>query len=159
MRIFSEVSSDFLDTETGKIAIDGYFPGDEAGVTVAWVDKNGVITMGDNSQPQYLGCELVLDELSAVITLQLLSRKLVVKPVIKAQSKKEFAGEVANVLTELASLSKKLNMCWENDHNFKIDLNEQLTDKYPFPESFEEMDHLIQEWVSQANKNLSHVKE
>lgn len=65
--IFEEVRSDYVDSETGETAIDGYLPDSEQGVVVAWVNSSGSFRLGDHAEVRFLFCPRFQEALRDVI--------------------------------------------------------------------------------------------
>lgn len=70
-QIFKDVSNDYMEDGTGRIAIDAYMSDDGDGVIVAWVEKNGLVVPGEHSSPVHLTCSLVQEKIREAVIDQL----------------------------------------------------------------------------------------
>lgn len=74
-RIFKDVLNDYMEDETGRIAIDAYRTGEDdpngEGVVVAWVERSGRVVAGEHSDPSNLACDLVQEKILEAVLFQL----------------------------------------------------------------------------------------
>lgn len=70
--------------------------------------------------------------------------------------KTNYLNKVKKALEVFKNSYDELNTLWSEDHNYDLDLNDFLTDDYPFEHSFDEIN--ISDWVdnsiSDINDNL-----
>lgn len=68
------------------------------------------------------------------------------------EDQKTFMFEVEDALIEFTNAYRRLENLWMNDHNHNVDLNEYLTEKYPFHISFDELE--IRGWLEDYREKL-----
>lgn len=157
MKIFDTVLSDYVD-ELGRVAIDGYITGAEQGTVVVWVDKTGLVIPGEYSKPEYLTCELIQVSIRNAVVGQLAKTRP--DPLSKVIDFDTREGYILNVISSLDSMLaaiEKLDVLWEMDAHFALDINRYLSTLYPFHKSFPEMSGLIKDWHQDATTKLSKI--
>ena len=65
----------------------------------------------------------------------------------------KYLTKVKDNLLKFKEAYDNINGIWQEDHNYNLDLNEYLTDEYPFDVSFDELD--INSWVDSSISNIN----
>lgn len=68
-----------------------------------------------------------------------------------------YKQKVITTLNNFNNSYKELTSLWSRDYLFNLDLNNYLSDKYPFKESFDEFSSDIDEWVHSGIDKLSNI--
>ena len=71
---------------------------------------------------------------------------------VPTNDKIEFVNKVRSALNEYKDAHNKLSELWYEDHQQDIDLNDYLSEDFPFGKSFD--DCMVSRWVETAKKNL-----
>lgn len=67
----------------------------------------------------------------------------------------EFLTQVNQAVKELEQATSVLSGLWAKDHNYDVDLNEYLTDGFPFNASFDEHALNVSSWQEEVEKVLT----
>jgi hypothetical protein len=66
----------------------------------------------------------------------------------------EYLERVSHKLFNLREAVAELSDLWDGDSTYDLDLNEQLEEKFPFSESFDELTAKVIAWTNNGEKNI-----